>query len=293
MDFVEPTEEEILQILEKECFDENGQENLNTIHIMEYNDYMLASPNPEHWIDSKVVDGSQKRNLLPADMPDDPNFRVVVEGVEMTKQQVLDHYDGIIIENLIDDFFDVKNSVSNKVALQKSLVQQVKGNPKYSRDFTNCLQLTKRNDKMVFAVPLDFPSVRAKVAELILAKFKNGITRQKARGGSCVLVADTQNILNIVLEDGSYLNTKDSKAVELAKKHNFIKGFECFLPAWTKDLYEGYLITRKEGKKIWQELDIEKLRKEAPELLEMSGIRIPTEDKYSITTLIVKGFMPT
>ena len=293
MDFVEPTEEEILQILEKECFDENGQENLNTIHIMEYNDYMLASPNPEHWIDSKVVDGSQKRNLLPADMPDDPNFRVVVDGVEMTKQQVLDHYDGIIIENLIDDFFDVKNSVSNKVALQKSLIQQVKGNPKYSRDFTNCLQLTKRNGKMAFAVPLDFPSIRAKVAELILAKFKNGITKQKARGGSCVLVADTQNILNIVLEDGSYLNTKDSKAVELAKKHNFIKGFECFLPAWTKDLYEGYLITRKEGKKIWQELDIEKLRKEAPELLEMSGIRIPTEDKYSITTLIVKGFMPT
>ena len=171
MDFVEPSEEEMLQILEKECFDENGQENLNTIHIMEYNDYMLASPNPEHWIDSKVVDGSQKRNLLPADMPDDADFRVVVDGIEMTKQQVLDHYDGIIIENLIDDFFGVKNSVSNKVALQKSLIQQVKGNPKYSRDFTNCLQLTERNGKMVFAVPLDFPSVRAKVAELILAKF--------------------------------------------------------------------------------------------------------------------------
>ena len=64
------------------------------------------------------------------------------------------------------------------------------------------------------------------------------------------------------------------------------------MPAWAKDMYEGYLITKKEKDKTWQELDIEKLRKEAPELLEMSGIRIPTEDKYSITPLIVKGFMP-
>jgi hypothetical protein len=39
-------------------------------------------------------------------------------------------------------------------------------------------------------------------------------------------------------------------------------------------------------------LDIEKMQKECPELLEAIGYRIPTEDKYSMVPLIIKGFLP-
>lgn len=296
MDAVEPSEEEILKVLESACYTQNEQgqrvENLETIHVMPYADYMIATPTPEHWIDNKVVDGSQKRNLLPADLPDDPNFRVVVNGRAMTKQQVLDLYNALIIENLLEDFESVRNEVTNVHALQESLLQQIKGNPKYSKDFINVLTTKKVNGKEDFTIPLDFPSVRNKIAELILAKFKNKITKQKAKGGSCILVADTQNILNIVLEDGTYLDTKDQAAIAHAKAHNLIKGFECFLPAWTKDLYGRYLKTVTKNGETWQELDFDKLKAEAPELLEMSGIRIPTEDKYSMTPLIVRGFLP-
>lgn len=293
MDFVEPTEEEIMQILEEACY-KDGKENTETVHRLPYSDYMIATPTPEHWIDSKVVDGSQKRNLLPADLPDDPNFRVVVNGIEMTKQEVLDLYNSLIIENLLDDWDDVKGEVLNVRNLQKSLLEQIKGNPKYPKDFINALQLITYNGKEDFAVPIDFPSIRNKVAELILAKFKNKITKQKVKGGSCILVADTQNMLNIVLEDGSVLDTSNKQAVEYAKKHNLIKGFECLLPAWTKDIYENYIITKHDkAGNTWQELDYERLKEEAPELLEMSGIRIPTEDKYSMTPLIVKGFLPS
>ena len=253
---------------------------------------MIATPTPEHWIDNRVVDGSQKRNLLPADLPEDAV--IVVNGREMNKQEVLDLYNSLIIENLLDDFDSVRGELSDVTRLQESLLQQIKGNPKYSKDFVNVLALKKtRTGKQDFAVPLDFPSVRNKIAELILAKFKNRITKQKAKGGSCILVADTQNLLNIVLEDGSVLNTKDAKVVENAKKHNLIKGFECYLPAWTKDMYVRYLKTVSRNGVEWQELDFEKLKAEAPELLEMSGIRIPTEDKYSMTPLIVKGFLPS
>lgn len=293
MDFVEPTEDEIMQILEEACY-KDGKENTETVHRLPYSDYMIATPTPEHWIDSKVVDGSQKRNLLPADLPDDPNFRVVVNGIEMTKQQVLDLYNSLIIENLLDDWDDVKGEVLNVRNLQKSLLEQIKGNPKYPKDFINALQLITYNGKEDFAVPIDFPSIRNKVAELILAKFKNKITKQKVKGGSCILVADTQNMLNIILEDGSILDTSNKQAVEYAKKHNLIKGFECLLPAWTKDIYENYIVTKHdESGNTWQELDYERLKEEAPELLEMSGIRIPTEDKYSMTPLIVKGFLPS
>ena len=293
MDFVEPTEEEIMQILEEACY-KDGKENTETVHRLPYSDYMIAMPTPEHWIDSKVVDGSQKRNLLPADLPDDPNFRVVVNGIEMTKQEVLDLYNALIIENLLDDWDDVKGEVLNVRNLQKSLLEQIKGNPKYPKDFINALHLITYNGKEDFAVPIDFPSIRNKVAELILAKFKNKIAKQKVKGGSCILVADTQNMLNVVLEDGSVLDTSNKQAVEYAKKHNLIKGFECLLPAWTKDIYENYIITKHdENGNTWQELDYERLKEETPELLEMSGIRIPTEAKYSITPLIVKGFLPS
>ena len=296
MDSVEPSEEEILKVLEDACYktDNDGQrvENLETIHVMPYSDYMIATPTPEHWIDNKVVDGSQKRNLLPADLPDDPNFRIVINGKEMTKQQVVDLYNALQIENLLEDYESVKNEVSDIKKLQESLLQQIKGNPKYSKDFVNVLTLKNVNGKIDFTIPLDFPSIRNKIAELILAKFKNKITKQKAKGGSCILVADTQNILNIVLEDGTYLNTKDKDAIENARKNNLIKGFECFLPAWSKQIYTHYLKTVTKNGQTWQELDFEKLKSEAPELLEMSGIRIPTEDKYSMTPLIVKGFLP-
>lgn len=293
LDFVEPSEEEIIEILNKACYTENGNINTETVHTFPFSDYMIASPTTQHWVDSKVVDGSQKRNLLPADLPDDPDFRVVVDGKEMSKQQVLDLYNGLIIENLLDDYEEVKESFSDIHKLQRNLLQQIKGNPKYPASFMNALALKNVNGYAEFTIPLDFPSVRNKIAELILSEFKNKITKQKVKGGACILVADTQNRLNIVLEDGTYLNTKDPAAIEAAKKHNFIKGFECYLPAWTKDLYQDYLVKKTKNGKTWQELDIEKLKKEAPELLEMSGIRIPTENKYSITPLIVKGFMPS
>ena len=276
MDFVEPSEERIMDILQNACYKEDGSENLETIHIFPYADYMISTPTPEHWVDNKVVDGSQKRNLIISDLPDDPNFKVTIAGHSMTKQEVMNLYNSLYIENLLDDYEKVANEVSNVKSLQESLLQQIKGNPKYSRDFMNMIALKKVGNKVDFTVPLDFPSVRNKIIELILSKYKNGVTKQKAKGGSCILVADTQNKLNIIFnEDGS------------------VKGFECLLPAWSRELYEDYIITKKEGNKEWEELDFERLKKEAPELLEMSGIRIPTEGKYSITPLIVKGFLPS
>lgn len=275
MDFVEPSEERVLEILQNSCFKEDGSENLETIHIFPYSDYMISTPTPEHWIDNRVVDGSQKRNLIISDLPNDPGFRVNVAGHSMTKQEVMNLYNSLYIENLLDDYERVAKEVGDVKSLQESLLQQIKGNPKYSRDFMNMLALKKVGNTADFTIPLDFPSVRNKIAELILSKYKNGVTKQKAKGGSCILVADTENKLNIVFnEDGS------------------VKGFECLLPAWSRELYEDYLITKKEGDREWEELDFEKLQKEAPELLEMSGIRIPTEGKYSITPLIVKGFFP-
>ena len=294
MDFVEPSEETIKEILNDACHtkDANGNtvENFNTIHVIPYSDYMITTPTPEHWIDTRVVDGSQKRNLEVADLPDDATF--VVGDRTFTGAQIKELYNRLYFENIIDNWFDVKENFTSFKPFQNFLVSQVKGNPKFPRDFQNLLSTTEYNGKPDFLVPISYPVIKNRIEELVLAKFKNDITKQKARGGSCILVADVTNALHIVLEDGTYLNTKDKKAVAAAKANNFIKGFECYLPAWTKNIYSNYLVTKTKNGQTWQELDFERLKEEAPELLEMSGIRIPTEDKYSITPLIVKGFLP-
>ena len=69
-----------------------------------------------------------------------------------------------------------------------------------------------------------------------------------------------------------------------------IKGMECYLPAYSKKFYEPFLITKTtpEGKE-YQELDIERLPEELRKII---GYRIPTEDKYSMAPLIIKGFLP-
>ena len=55
-DFVEPTEQQLLEILNAACFKKNNEgatvENYDTIHLIPYADYMIATPTPEHWIDS-------------------------------------------------------------------------------------------------------------------------------------------------------------------------------------------------------------------------------------------------
>ena len=62
-------------------------------------------------------------------------------------------------------------------------------------------------------------------------------------------------------------------------------GYECMLPATSKEWFEPLLV-EKDG---YQVLDINKLDDDLKELI---GYRIPTEHRYSMAPLIIKGFLP-
>lgn len=64
-----------------------------------------------------------------------------------------------------------------------------------------------------------------------------------------------------------------------------LKYAEVMLPAWSKKLFESF--TDKDGK-----LDFDMINNKLPEILDMIGYRIPTEDKYSMLPLRVVGFLP-
>ena len=275
-----PDEQEVYEILSKYS-KTNGEDNPEVVHKIPYEDYVIQQPTPEHLFDVDAVFGSQFRNLLISDMPDDPAFRVTVNDKQYTKKEVLDMYQAIIVENLLDDFDKVNSKFKDIHSLQKALLDNIKGNPKYGRDMVNALQIVTITNPItgekeeVFNIPLNNPSTTLKIQELVTSMFKNGITKQQIKGGACILVSSfgyTDKLKTVHNEDGS------------------IKYLECYLPAYSKQFFEPFMEERvnSAGKK-YMELDVNRM---PSELRKIIGYRIPTEDKYSMAPLFIKGFMP-
>jgi hypothetical protein len=161
------------------------------------------------------------------------------------------------------------------------MLDAVKGNPKYGRDMLDALQIVEivnpniGEKQEAFNIPLDNPSTTTKIQELITSMFKNAITKQSIKGASCILVSDfglTKELNILHGEDGS------------------IQGIECYLPAYSKQFYEPFAVTKvDDAGNEYQELDVTKM---PMELRRIIGYRIPTEDKYSMAPLIIKGFLP-
>lgn len=277
---IEPTEQEVYDLLESMSM-QNGEFKPEVVHEIPYSDYVIQQPTPEHLFDHVAVFGSQFRNLIISDMPDDPDFRVKVNGKSLTKQQVLDLYQANIVENLLEDWEKVKGKFADIRSLQKAMLDAVKGNPKYGRDMLDALQIVEivnpntGEKQEVFNIPLDNPSTTTKIQELITSMFKNAITKQSIKGASCILVSGfglTKELNILHGEDGS------------------IQGIECYLPAYSKQFYEPFAVTKvDDAGNEYQELDVIKM---PMELRRIIGYRIPTEDKYSMAPLIIKGFLP-
>lgn len=278
MDAQEPSEQEVYDMLEDNVFikDDKGNPtsmpNPDVLHELPYDNYCIQQPTPEHLFDAEVIFGSQFRNLIIADLPDTEKFKKLKED-----------YIRAINMNLQESFDKVKKLFTGKngmIKLQKKLLEQIKGNPKYGREIEAALELVEITDdygnkRVDFNIPLDNPNTTIGMQELLLSVFKNQITKQHIKGAACVLVSNVgyTKELNIVYnEDGN----KDSG----------VKHIECYLPAASKRFYQPFLKENADGS---VELDYSKL----PEDLKQGiGYRIPTESKYSMIPLYIKGFLP-
>ena len=253
--------------------------NPEVVHTFSYNDYMIAQPTPEHLMDTETIFGSQFRNLIIADLPKD--FKIVVNNVEYNRQEIIDLYNSLIIDNLLDSFDKLKEEFKSIEAVQKKLRSMVEGNPKFEKDILQALEIVEithpvtGNKVKTFNIPLNNPSTTEKLQELILSAFKNGVTKQKIKGGNAILCSNvgyTDELKRVVDTNGTLI------------------GYECYLPATSKKLFESLLTeVEDDNGNTYQMLDIEKLDDELKEAL---GFRIPTEHKYSMVPLVIKGFLP-
>jgi hypothetical protein len=292
MDYFEPSQKEVYEMLTAATKqgkwiqqDENAPDfgfNQEVVHAVPYESFIVQQPTPEHLFDAHAVFGSQFRNLVTADMP--ANIEITVNGHKIKgRDNVLKTFQNAIIENLLEDYQKVINRFATIEDLQKAILETVQGNPKYGREFLEAMEIVEvehfGSKIKTFNLPMNTPTITVKLQELVNAMFKNAVTKQSIKGGNAILVSD-------------FGFSKELRVVR-DKKTGALQEVECYLPWYSKKNFEGFLDTTVDAQGRKQEyLNIEKLEKQAPELLKLIGYRIPTEGKYSMLPLKIKGFLP-
>jgi hypothetical protein len=259
------TKEDVKSVL-KNATTQNGVENPNVVHKVSYEDYGIQTATPEHAIDAVQLVGTQIRKLITADIS--PDVKIDVNGREMSKQEWLDMYNAINTENIIQAFADVNEIFKDPKQVEKILLEELRGNQRYGIDMIRACTL---NEKGQFNIPLFDPVQSQRVQTLLNSIIKSRITKQKIRGGALIQVSD-------------YGLTDELKIVfEGEGENKRIKYLEVYMPAYSRKFYEPLM---KAGS---HELDINKL---PDSLRKLIGYRVPTEDKYSMAPLYIKGFLP-
>ena len=301
---VMPNETQIQRMLDRQVFKKNEDGSImtdaegnnvfnpNVLHEFSYEDYIIQQETPEHIIDAETIVGSQFRMLLPADLPQDFSIKLKSNGRvhELNREKVINYFRRCLSENVIESYMKVRDDFQNIDKLSESLIRQVQDNPKYDSDMVEALRVIEVQDPFdssktikVFNIPFDNPTTINKIEELLLSKFKNRVTKQYIRGGNAILVSSIgyTNELKVeyyeedVYENGELLHAKGS-----------MKGYQAYLPATSRKFFEPLMQKNKDG--VFY-LDITKLDDDLREAL---GYRIPTEDKYSMIPIIIKGFLP-
>lgn len=255
-----------------------GDFNNLVVHEVPYSDYMVQQPNPEHLIDSNSVYGSQYRNIIVSNLPE--GFTIKLGNHEFSKQEIIEIYDTLIIDNLLEGYDSITDIFSSKENLNKFLLDSIKGNPKYGKDMIDALTMidvkTESGETVKDTMlPIESLNINNKIQELVNSIFKNRVTKQKINGGSAVLTTDYG------LKERLQVVRKEDGSIDYA---------EVYMPAWSKKFLKPLL--ESDGS-----LNINKKNADgspilSEELLEMIGFRIPTEDKYSMMVFKVKGFLP-
>ena len=105
----------------------NGIENPNVVHKISYEHYGIQTLTPEHSTDATQSVGTQIRKLIAADMSDDPNFRVTVDGKKLTKGEWWGLYNEVITENILDSYLKEAERFKLPSSVEKILHDNIRG----------------------------------------------------------------------------------------------------------------------------------------------------------------------
>lgn len=286
------------------------------VHKIPYKDYGWQQENPEHGIDASILYGIQIKKLIMADMED--SFSAILKGmgkeVKFDKDKWLQVYQSLHVENIIDSYLKTKELFNDPRKVTRRMMEEISRSARYGLDTIRSVMLDENGKP---AAPYGDPAVTTQIQNMLTSIIRKAIVKQKAKGGQFIQVTSygMTNQLSIVFKDknGQEISydswKKNNKGGTREEYHDYIRSletsdglslyaYECYMPAYSKKFLQPLMkkgtemVTGKDGKTReveYEYLDINELPGEMRECL---GYRIPTEAKYSMLPLRIKGFLP-
>lgn len=269
--------EDVKRRLQKEVYIE-GTDTINPEVVHEYNwdDYGIQVATPEHGINAIQLVGTQIRRLIGTDMGAGATFKV--GNKSLTRDQWRDYFNAVNTANIREAFEKLDKEFRDPKKISDLLISEIKSNSRYSNDLIEAVTLDENGQ---FNIPIFDPSQSQKIQELLNSIVKSRIVKQKINGGA------------LIQATAWALNEKDRPQIVWGKDKNgqkYIKYMEAYIACPDDRLYE--LLLEDDGSININKKDSKGNYIVPAKYREAIGYRIPTEDKYSMIPIRVKGFLP-
>lgn len=269
--------EDVKSKLQKEVYI-GGTDAVNPEVVHEYNwdDYGIQVATPEHGINATQLVGTQIRRLIGTDMGADAVFKV--GNKSLTRDQWKDYFNAVNTANIREAFEKLDKEFRDPKKISDLLISEIKSNSRYSNDLIEAVTLDENGQ---FNIPIFDPSQSQKIQELLNSIVKSRIVKQKINGGS------------LIQATAWALNEKDRPQIVWGTDKNgqkYIKYTEAYIACPDDRLYE--LLLEDDGSININKKDSKGNYIVPAKYREAIGYRIPTEDKYSMIPIKVKGFLP-
>ena len=269
--------EKVKEKLQEWCFkDKTDTINSEVVHEYNWDDYGIQVATPEHGINAIQLVGTQIRRLIGTDMGADAVFKV--GNKSLTRDQWRDYFNAVNTANIREAFEKLDKEFRDPKKISDLLISEIKSNSRYSNDLIEAVTLDENGQ---FNIPIFDLSQGQKIQELLNSIVKSRIVKQKINGGS------------LIQASAWALNEKDRPQIVWGKDKNgqkYIKYVEAYIACPDDRLYE--LLLEDDGSININKKDSKGNYIVPAKYREAIGYRIPTEDKYSMIPIRVKGFLP-
>ena len=269
--------EKVKEKLQEECFiGKTDTINSEVVHEYNWDDYGIQVATPEHGINAIQLVGTQIRRLIGTDMGADAVFKV--GNKSLTRDQWRDYFNAVNTANIREAFEKLDKEFRDPKKISDLLISEIKSNSRYSNDLIEAVTLDENGQ---FNIPIFDLSQGQKIQELLNSIVKSRIVKQKINGGS------------LIQASAWALNEKDRPQIVWGTDKNgqkYIKYMEAYIACPDDRLYE--LLLEDDGSININKKDSKGNYIVPAKYREAIGYRIPTEDKYSMIPIRVKGFLP-